>query len=305
MASEIQIARLEALRLMILELAKGNFSYRIPLVDHNDEIQDFEILLNLLAEELGGFFVYSDSFHQKNITDPFVFVVDASFRIFGFNTCFREMLGYSEDGLLQQPLTRLMPQKALQQLQQQISSDIDPTAPDKNSLKTILHFYTPSQQTVTCWGYCHRIGGAEQDYYFFRGLPISYDRENPSNPVAFEPIPSYASLQLQADIQKIRAVHQFVMENLHGKLPPLTSLARMFHLNEFKLKTGFKELYQTTIFKLHLEKRLELAMHMIKYTPTSLKVVANSHGFKSLSHFSRAFKKKYGESPSYFKHRRG
>ncbi|MFD2433751.1 helix-turn-helix domain-containing protein [Mesonia maritima] len=287
---------------MIFELAKGNFSHRIPIEHHEDTIQDFEILLNLLAEELGDFFVYSGSFNERNITGPFVFVLNESFEICGTNRYFQELLGYPQEKLLHQALAKHMTTGAYRQLQEQIGTHLNATSP-QNSLKTLLCFQTQEKHSLSCWSFCHRLWDGEDAYYFFRGLPIAYEHESPLSPVAKDPAASYTNIQLQADFQKIRAVHQFVLENLHCKLPPLHNLARKFHLNEFKLKTGFKELYQTTVFKLHLEKRLEMAMLMIKFTPTSLKVVAHNHGFKSASHFSRAFKKKYGKPPSYFKHK--
>lgn len=286
---------------MIFELAKGNFSHRIAIEGHDDLIQDFEILFNLLAEELGGFFVYSGSFNERHISEPFVFVLNESFEICGTNLYFQELLGYRHEELLNQGLAKLMTKEAHEQFQEQIGRHLHLQSA-QNSIKTLLCFQTHKKQALACWGFCHRLWHGKAPYYFFRGLPISYEQESPVSPISLDPAASQGHIKLQADFQKIRAVHQFVMENLHCTLPPLPILARKFHLNEFKLKTGFKELYQTTVFKLHLEKRLEMALLMIKFTPTSLKVVAHSHGFKSASHFSRAFKKKYGKRPSDFKH---
>lgn len=303
MSADIKIERLEALRLMILELAKGNFAHRILLQNHHDDIQGFEIMLNLLAEELGAFFVYSHSFKERNISEPFVFVMDSSFIIRGFNKHFLDLLGYSEDQLLGQCISKLMKKEAQHRLQQEINHHIQAHTLH-SSIKTLLCFHTFQEDCLECWGYCHWLWDGEKPYFFFRGLPIKYSRPTLKSPIALEPTSSYATLQLQSDIQSIRKVHQFILENLHRRLPTLPTIARKFNLNEFKLKTGFKELYQTTIFKFHLHQRLDLALVMIKFTPTSLKVVATSHGFKSLAHFSRAFKKKFGKSPSHFKQQR-
>ena len=111
-------------------------------------------------------------------------------------------------------------------------------------------------------------------------------------------------LQLQADIQKIRDVHQYILNHLHESLPSIIQLSRQFNLNENKLKKGFKQLYQTTIFKFHLNKRLEQSLVLIKNTPMSLKTIASSLAFKSFPHFSRAFKLKYGISPNKFRNGR-
>lgn len=295
--------RLEALRLMIIELAKGNFAKRLPVFGDPDGLQEFEILLNLLAEELGSFLIHPSSFREKNIDHPFVFVIDENYTIRGINSRFKGMLGYTKDELIGHSIREFIQEECLEAFLQQIRQ-YSSTSNLTSSFKTLCTFYTAQQQLLACWGYGHGLWDGENYYYVFRGLPIAYREKESPQPLVLEATTAYPSLQFQSDIQKIRKVHRFVLENLHQKLPSLVHIARKFHLNEYKLKSGFKVLYQTTIFRFHRSKRLELAMVMIRYTPTSLKEVAAQFGFRSVPHFSKVFKDKYGKSPKWYKMQR-
>jgi AraC-like DNA-binding protein len=96
----------------------------------------------------------------------------------------------------------------------------------------------------------------------------------------------------------IRKVHDMIINDVKKDLPKLKDLALQMGTNEFKLKYGFKQLYGTTIFKFLVQERLRKAKTLIQYTSLSIKTIAHMTGFKSIPHFSRAFKEKYGKSPS-------
>jgi len=77
----------------------------------------------------------------------------------------------------------------------------------------------------------------------------------------------------------------------------LVELARIVGLNEYKLKHGFKEIFQTTVFGYLAEKRLELARDYLIDPNKSITDIADLLGYSSIQHFSFAFKKKFGHSP--------
>jgi AraC-like DNA-binding protein len=100
------------------------------------------------------------------------------------------------------------------------------------------------------------------------------------------------------DIRKIREGHDIIINNLDKDFPSLKEFALQIGTNEFKLKYGFKELYGTTVHRFLMQERLRKAQMMIQYSDVSLKSIAYTVGFKSMPHFSRAFKNRYGYSPS-------
>lgn len=298
-----QEERLEKLRKMIYELARGNFAFRIELSDKQDDIEAFSLMLNLLAEELSDFFVHPGSFGEKDLAEPYAFLLDSDFNIYATNSLFNKLLEYPHEKIINQPIHKFTDSFSFENLRKQIKNaqkNINPGF----VVKLLLTFLPLDSYPIDCWGYCHILTSSDKTYYFIRGLKIIKQISIQEELSGSNKLPSYRTdtiLQFQADIQKIRAVHQFILEHLHEPLPSISSLSRLFHLNEYKLKKGFKELYQITIFKFHLEKRLGQAMVMIKNTPTSLKIIAYSLGFRSFPHFSKVFKNKYGYPPSYYR----
>ncbi|MBV8252461.1 MAG: helix-turn-helix transcriptional regulator [Chitinophaga sp.] len=80
--------------------------------------------------------------------------------------------------------------------------------------------------------------------------------------------------------------------------PTMAQLARMTGLNEFKLKSGFRDIYNNTVFGYLSDFRLEQARILVLEAKQSLTDIAEDAGFSSLQHFSNAFRKKFGVSPS-------
>lgn len=81
----------------------------------------------------------------------------------------------------------------------------------------------------------------------------------------------------------------------------LKSIARQFGLNEFSLKKGFKSNFSTTVFDYLLSKRLDYARVLLQSTTQSVQEIGAITGYKYSNHFSAAFKKKFGISPSFFR----
>lgn len=78
----------------------------------------------------------------------------------------------------------------------------------------------------------------------------------------------------------------------------LKALARANGLNEYDLKKYFKILFGKTVFELIRETRLIEAKKMIIDQQLSISEITHQVGYKSTQHFSTAFKKKFGYSPS-------
>ncbi|MCB0476070.1 MAG: helix-turn-helix transcriptional regulator, partial [Flavobacteriaceae bacterium] len=108
-------------------------------------------------------------------------------------------------------------------------------------------------------------------------------------------------LKNEHDIEIIQQIHDYILRHLELPLPTLQVLAHNFGTNEYKLKYGFKQLYNTTVFKFLIDERLKKSNLLIENTTLSLNRIATLCGFKSIPHFSKAFKMKYGCSPSAYR----
>ncbi|WP_175487072.1 helix-turn-helix domain-containing protein [Zunongwangia mangrovi] len=297
-----ELAKIDDILEMIVQLALGNFAYRYQVENPESEIENIGERLNYLAEELGMFISHPGVFGIKNMADPYVFAVNEEFKITGVNCRFVDLMQIPEKKLLELPLSEVVTESTYAAITQQLKVHFEEER-THTPVRLLISFHLKSGNILDCWGYCHFVKGADGVYFLFRGLPIAEKEIKVPllQPKTKSRNKEHSIIQYQADIMNLRKVHQYILSNLHQKLPSLNEIARKFNLNEFKLKKGFKALYQTPVVKFHREKRLEMAYQMIVNTPTPLSVIAKNFGFMDYPYFSKAFKKKYGKSPSKFK----
>jgi AraC-like DNA-binding protein len=94
-----------------------------------------------------------------------------------------------------------------------------------------------------------------------------------------------------------RAIRDYLDETfLHEHT--LKAIARHFGVNEFALKKGFRENFNTTVFDYLLTRRLEHGRELLLNTSQTIQQVSSVVGYKYPNHFSVAFKKQFGISPA-------
>lgn len=97
------------------------------------------------------------------------------------------------------------------------------------------------------------------------------------------------------DIERLNEAKLIIETNM--KTPcSLIELARKTGLNDFKLKKGFKSLFNNTVFGYLAEVRMDKA-HRMLLTGNTINEVAEAVGYKNPHHFSAAFKKKFNMLP--------
>ena len=99
------------------------------------------------------------------------------------------------------------------------------------------------------------------------------------------------------DLERIRYARDYVIAHVDNP-PSLSELARIIGINEYKLKRGFKEIFQTTVFGYLSDYRLTKARLILRDRSKTITEIAYDLGYSSPQHFSTAFKKKFGVSPS-------
>ncbi|MBO9595764.1 MAG: helix-turn-helix transcriptional regulator [Niabella sp.] len=77
----------------------------------------------------------------------------------------------------------------------------------------------------------------------------------------------------------------------------LHQLSRVSLLNEFKLKKGFKQLFEETLFTYIHRLRMEHAALLLRDTKATIDEIALVVGYAYAHHFSTAFKKRFKVSP--------
>lgn len=75
-------------------------------------------------------------------------------------------------------------------------------------------------------------------------------------------------------------------------------MPKLIGANEFTLKKGFKEVFGTTLFGMVADKRLQQAKEELLAGIKNIAEISYDAGYKNPTHFSAAFKRKFGVSPS-------
>ncbi|MFB9051613.1 helix-turn-helix transcriptional regulator [Formosa undariae] len=101
------------------------------------------------------------------------------------------------------------------------------------------------------------------------------------------------------DTKKIIKIKEFLD---HSFTQPMTLefLCKKFGTNEFALKKGFKATFGNTVFGYISDLKMHKARNLLIENNISIGDVSEIIGYKNAQHFSTAFKKKFGLTPSKF-----
>lgn len=99
----------------------------------------------------------------------------------------------------------------------------------------------------------------------------------------------------RGDIERIHHAQHILRNNLQNP-PTLVSLARQVGLNDRKLKEGFRQVFNTTVFGYLTQQRMEEARQLLAQQ-RSVAAVAATVGYASPTAFSGAFRRKFGVTP--------
>lgn len=98
------------------------------------------------------------------------------------------------------------------------------------------------------------------------------------------------------DKEAIYRAKEILINNLKNP-PSVIDLAKQVHLNEFKLKKGFKQVFNTSPYKLLYKYKMNKAKKLIESNKYNINEIANLVGFKYASNFTNAFYKEFGVVP--------
>ncbi|AWX43629.1 Arabinose operon regulatory protein [Flagellimonas maritima] len=290
---------------MLLEMAQGNFFYSLEPSGKNDNVASLVVMLNMVNEEIRASFIHQ-GFANAHTTPQYVIqmslLMDSQGNIEMINNKVCSLLSRLPKDIIGHPLTELLTESSQRKWIKKL-----PSLLKKEHSETVLNleFNTPEgllikkDCTISIFQALDGTGRKIllDTVFFSKGEP--FGKGLWKNPLKVSKGVGNPKVRLsQEDIQMIRKVHDMIIHNVKNDLPKLKDLALQIGTNEFKLKYGFKQLYGTTIFKFLIQERLRKAKTLIQYTSLSIKTIAHMAGFKSVPHFSRAFKEKYGRSPS-------
>ncbi len=109
--------------------------------------------------------------------------------------------------------------------------------------------------------------------------------------------PRAVFVKTEYDKERIIFARDYLLTHMDAP-PTLIQLASIAGINEFKLKRGFKELFNDTVFGYLANVRLDMARRALGEKQKTVTRIAFELGYASPQHFSLAFKKKFGVAPA-------
>ena len=271
---------------MLTSLAEGNYAHQIQATRKTDALEDAIAMLNEVAHHLSVVLEDLDAADRpllyRKVTQPLL-IVERNVNLYNFCSSLALRLGYTDDAFKKLDLSDLLtPQSHQFYVTLQEPWKDHPMQP----LPITLVFISASKEFVP-W-YCTLNRLHQSDSVIISGLSIQY-------------IPSqnaFFSSEKKTDAEKIQALYEYIVQNLDQPLPSTPMLAVKFKMNAFKLKHEFKQTFGTSIYQLYTDERLKRARTLITTTSLPFKIIALESGFTTYLNFYKAFRKKYGCTPT-------
>lgn len=294
MQQEYNRKRIYLIKQMLFAMADGNFNMRIPLSGHDDELEALVVLINMVTEE------FRDAiFHQGYINpqQSYVYLAQAM-AILNFegqiqmsNKEFRSLIGYLEQELQDHALTDFLSPET-SHLFEQILIGLN----QSGDLQQALDLELISKKGLRIFMHCSLAKFQVQSQIILSFIiPVVQELHLHEY---FNETLIKQRINRQADAVLIQEIYDYILENLEEPLPKLKALARKFGTNEFKLKSGFRQFFNTSVYSFYNDERLKRAHIMISQRDLPLKEIALLTGFSTYPNFSKSFKKKYGYNPT-------
>lgn len=99
------------------------------------------------------------------------------------------------------------------------------------------------------------------------------------------------------DAQALNKAHDILLNNLQNP-PTVEQLSKLVHLNQFKLKVGFKQKFNTSPYKLLTKHRMQKAKKLLEQGDMNVFEVSELVGYKYQNNFTKVFKEYFGIRPS-------
>lgn len=272
---------------LITALANGHYDKRIKVSKLNNKLSTISVLLNMLAGVLKQAVPRLSPESNLNYLQHVIFLVGSDLKIRDFNSGALQL--FREEHL--EHLNFILDNPSIHLVKEMISSQST-----ENSL--LLNFRLKEDLFLTMNSRLTRFQHQELNTYILSAVKtISKNEWSREELLQNSKLPK-SQFNLTKNKQLIDKLYHYLMDNLDSPLQPIPDIAKELNTNPTLLKRGFKLIHGTTIAQFHREKRLEKAKDLLLDSDTPLAMIAEECGYKSISHFSRAFKKHFGVNPS-------
>jgi AraC-like DNA-binding protein len=297
MDQEIDQQRIKNIGQMLMEMASGNFAYRIPRTGNDDELEGLTVLVNWVAEEMqesifhGG---YINPHYSYRYVIQSSYILDSNFAIKDFSADVSSLLGFESDDLLGKDFTGILTKKSAL-IWKTVKDEI--VQHETYQIIVPLEFITLDKLLIPV--YCSVSSLCQKTDIIISSFSVVIDEVKEKKSLLKEVITAEEQkIHNYLDVKSTQAVYDYVLANMDSTMPTLKELSQIFGTNEYKLKNGFKQLFKITIQQFYNNERLKRSQLLIRETKIPLKTIAVMAGFSTYPNFSRAFKIKFGYSPT-------
>ena len=289
--------RLNSLYQQIIEIACGNFMFRQEPSGRRDHIDTIAVLLNMMSEEI-NYSCFNAQHWDEYPEFHFSIFLNPHYHITSYSSGTSKILKWDDENF-DRPVSVILSNNSVQALKEELQ-----TNNGKTYQRLIpLDFLTENKSLYRVPCTIQKMTGINSDCSYvitaFRFGHKNEDEEvkenNTSSPSKLEKKESAATKLL------LKQVRLYILRNLHTELPSLKELGLIHRTNKTKLKEEFKKIYGTTIPRFHMEKRLEKGALLIRSTELPISIITQKCGFKDHSHFSKNFRRHYGQTPSLYR----
>jgi len=290
MAKQSDPERLKKIFQMLFEMATGNLTFRITDAGA-DELKNISVELNEIAEMLQQLLRESgciNPYYTYQNLIQLLFVLDQDFILIGFNATVPVALKHKTETMLNINFKTLLAPPS-----QEIWKTIKTEAAENDSYHSTvpLIFVTGDKRLMPTFCIVSRL-------LYSDSIIVSCVSTQLDEMIAVNAQHSYGKIRKQTEVTAVQNLHDYILSHLDEPLPSLKQLSKMFFTEENVLNNGFRTTHQTTIYNFYHEQRLKRAHLMIQQTTVGLKQLAFMNGFQSYLNFYKAFKKRFGYSPS-------
>lgn len=198
-----------------------------------------------------------------------------------------------ELGIAPQLFRTMVAEEHYRQLQQVL--DPDNVAPYFEIGKTTPLMAIALQQIVQC----PYQGATRRLYLESKGLELIALYLEQLKIVLPEAIPTKERQLKPEDVARIHQARDILIRNIHTP-PSLLSLARQVGINDCKLKRGFRQVFDNTVFGYLHNYRMEQAARLLQTNQITVTGVATAVGFNHRGSFAAAFRRKFGVNPKVY-----
>jgi len=249
----------------------------LSLLEHGERIRALALDQGMVPSYL--------SFEHLN---QFVFVLDSNYRIINFNLTVVERLKYASEAI-----QSLLFESLLDDSSKLVWNDLLKQVKNETPFFVTMELLFLTVDGFKLPLFCSVSSSLVKQCVFVLSAEVVL-KDVPQ----LKQIPSVAIEKARAEAEVIDKVHAYILEHLNAPLPSLKSLATLFGSEEHKIRLGFRKHYLTSVYQFYQDERLKKAYLLILQSDLPLKDVAFQCGFVTYLNFYKAFRKKYGFSPS-------